>query len=343
MTRRLTPAPMRVYNFAHGVMMRMATWRAATIDVRAWWAEAARRLIEAFRPRVTPLAAAKPESLVPLARLRLTDEVSRTLFAEYAEHRAGDRGDEEIGWLLLGHRDGDTATALATLPAGAERQAGQAHVQFNSTAQALASRIVRQQDKRLTLLGVVHTHPGSLRHPSDGDFRGDSRWVSQLRGKEGVFGIGTADAPDDPEVGVAWQPTPARQCLDGLSWCWYVLAEGDRQYRPIPVEIVLGPDLAQELRPVWDVIEAHAARLDALARQLARIRFEVAAPATLVVDVPLARPDSAIRVGLTGKEVRYVLLRGGQAMVADLPEPRVDQGVYLLLAELAAQESPEGE
>ena len=39
-----------------------------------------------------------------LESLVLTDEVSRTLFEEYAEHRNGPRGREETGWLLLGHR-----------------------------------------------------------------------------------------------------------------------------------------------------------------------------------------------------------------------------------------------
>src|SRR5439155_16670861 len=85
------------------------------------------------------------------------------------------------------------AVALATLPAGAGRSAGVAHVQFSSNGQALGSRIVRQADRRLVPLGVVHTHPGTLRHPSDGDYRGDSQWVGKLRGHEGIFGIGTAD------------------------------------------------------------------------------------------------------------------------------------------------------
>src|SRR4051812_22012095 len=184
------------------------------------------------RPRPPePAAAARP--LRPLTRLRLTDEVSRTLFDEYAAHRAGDRGEEETGWALLGLREGDDALALATLPAGADREAGQAHVRFNSGAQALGSRIVRQADRRLTLLGVVHTHPGSLRHPSDGDYRGDSRWVGQLRGGEGVFGIGTAERPASGYPGpgtadVAWQPQPHRQCLGELCLSWYALAGGDR-------------------------------------------------------------------------------------------------------------------
>src|SRR5439155_25591717 len=64
---------------------------------------------------------------LPYQRLRkvwLTDEVSRTLFHEYAAHRASARGEEEIGWVLLGVRDTDQAVVLATLPAGAQRSAG---------------------------------------------------------------------------------------------------------------------------------------------------------------------------------------------------------------------------
>src|SRR5262249_26918649 len=130
----------------------------------------------------------------PLKRVVITDGVGRTLFEEYAAHQNGNRGEEETGWVLLGARQVDEALVLATLPAGADRDAGVGHVQFNSWGQVIGSRYVRQTDRRLTILGVVHTHPGSLRHPSDGDFRGDSNWVGQLRGEEGIFGIGTADS-----------------------------------------------------------------------------------------------------------------------------------------------------
>ena len=87
--------------------------------------------------------------------MTLTDEVGRTLFEEYAAHHEGPRGHEETGWILLGLREEHEAVALATLPAGTERSAGVAHVRFNSNGQALASRIVRQADRRLTMLGVV--------------------------------------------------------------------------------------------------------------------------------------------------------------------------------------------
>ena len=126
----------------------------------------------------------------------------------------------------------DEAVALATLPAGTRRDAGVAHVRFNSSAQALAARIVRQTDRRLTMLGVVHTHPGSLRHPSDGDFQGDSQWVKHCRGGEGIFGIGTADATKGtpPLRGTlfAQQPRPNAQCLGELCFSWYALRTGER-------------------------------------------------------------------------------------------------------------------
>ena len=170
-----------------------------------------------------------PLAYRPLKRLLLADEVARVLFDEYASHRATDRGDEETGWVLLGWREPDEAIALATLPAGADREAGEAHVRFNSSAQTVASRIVRQADKRLTLLGVVHTHPGSLRHPSDGDFRGDIRWVGQLRGGEGVFGIGTANGKYVDPMEELRQPRPNIQCRRDLCFNWYSLRNGARR------------------------------------------------------------------------------------------------------------------
>jgi proteasome lid subunit RPN8/RPN11 len=270
----------------------------------------------------------------------LTDEVGRTLFNEYDAHQATSRSEEEIGWVILGVRDEEEATVLATLPAGTARSAGVGHVQFESSTQALASRIVRQSDRRVTMLGVVHTHPGSLRHPSDGDFRGDSVWVAQLRGGEGIFGIGTADCSPRHGTLVAYQSKPHVHCLGKLRFSWYGLRSGDKNYRPLPAEFTLGPDLARPLHPVWSVLEAHAERLDRLCRQQAGTRFEAVGgnngPA-LAVTIPLAEPGHTLRVLFEGNEVRYYWLRNGEPMRANPPDPRVDRAVYLLLAELAAQ------
>jgi hypothetical protein len=261
----------------------------------------------------------------------LADDVSRAVFAEYSSHRLTERGGEETGWALLGLRRGDEAVILATLPAGTAREADEAHVKFNSAAQAFASRVVRQGHKQLTLLGVVHTHPGSLRHPSSGDYRGDVCWVANLRGGEGVFGIGTADAQPNPDAGISWQPAPNVQCLGDLCLSWYALGAKDRNYRPLPVDLTIGPDLAAHLRPVWEELEAHAERLDRLARQLSRVKFEVAAghekPA-LTFTVPLPDDGRAVRVELEGKAVRYRLITPDGAMAADLKEDRVDVGVF---------------
>ena len=266
----------------------------------------------------------------PLRRVLLAEGVARTLFDEYAEHRRTDRGEEETGWLLLGARSENEAAIQATLPAGADREAGEAHVRFNSTAQAVASRIVRQTDRRLALLGVVHTHPGSLRHPSDGDFRGDIRWVGQLRGAEGVFGIGTADG-DEPDVHHARSNVRAR---GEFNFTWYSLRAGARNYEAIPVEVVDGPDLAVSLRMAWAVLEGNADRLERLARQQTRLGFEIVPPAGLAAILPLAN-GAALRAVLTKDDVRYFLGRDGDLLASDLHEPRVDRGVYRLLADLA--------
>jgi hypothetical protein len=298
-----------------------------------------------FRARLAPVPPplarpSPPRSYQRLARVVLTDEVSRTLFEEYAGHSAGARGDEETGWVLLGLREVNEAIVLATLPAGADRNAGVAHVRFNCSGQALGSRIVRQQDRRLIMLGVVHTHPGSLRHPSDGDFQGDSQWVGRLRGAEGVFGIGTADGPTPDGTVVGHQPRPHMQCLGELCFSWYALGEGERRYRPLDVSLTLGPDLARPLHPVWGLIEAHAEQLDRLCRQQARVTFQVVSGLygqALAVNLALAEPGTSLRLVVEQKEVRYYLVRGDDVLTVDPHEAQVDRGVYLLLAELAAR------
>jgi hypothetical protein len=287
-----------------------------------------------------PTAAPVPKQYGPLKRVTLSDEVGRTLFEEYAAHRQGPRGHEETGWVLLGLREEHEAIVLATLPAGAERNAGVAHVRFNSTAQAMGSRIVRQADRRLTMLGIVHTHPGSLRHPSDGDYQGDSEWVGRLRrGREGVFGIGTADGKDNGDEFLRYLK-PHVQCLGSLCLSWYSLREGDATYSPLPCDLTLGPDLARPLHAVWQTVELHAERLDRLYCQQTGVTFEVVPgrqEPTLAVIVPLAEPGHAVRVLLEGKEVRYYVVRNGEIAEVNSQEPQLDRGVYLLLAELAAQ------
>lgn len=289
-------------------------------------------------PEAAPLIPSAPGKYQPLQRVTLSDEVARTLFEEFESHRKGVRGNEETGWVLLGLREEEEAVALATLPAGAESDTGVAHVQFNSGAQVMGSRIVRQQDRRLTILGVVHTHPGSLRHPSDGDYRGDSRWVAHLRGEEGVFGIGTADVKPGNGLQFARQPKPNVQIMGDLCLSWYALGRGDANYRPLPYSLTLGPDLARPLHSVWPSLEHFAGQLDRLYRQQSGVRFEVVSgeqgPA-LLMNIPLSEPKEALRVLLEGDEVRYYLARDGGLFQADSDDVRVDRGVYLLLAELA--------
>jgi hypothetical protein len=269
----------------------------------------------------------------------LTDGVGRTLFEEYAEHRASACGEEETGWIILGHRSATEATVLATLPAGAQRHAGVGHIQFNTLAQAVGGRIVRQADRRLTVLGVVHTHPGTLRHPSDGDFRADRGWIAPLRGQDGIFGIGTADGVCRNGPPVSQKPRPHVQTLGNLCLSWYRLEQGDDRYHPVPVELILGPDLARPLHSIWPTIENHAEPLDRLAHQQVGVRFDLVegrkSPA-LAVSVPLAETGNAIRVLLEDNELRYFVVRGGQCLLANGPDGPLDRNVYLLLAELAA-------
>jgi proteasome lid subunit RPN8/RPN11 len=231
---------------------------------------------------------------------------------------------------------------LATLPAGTLADSSMTHVRFNSMAQVVGSRIVRQQDRRLTTLGVVHTHPGSLRHPSEGDFQGDRQWVQVLRGKEGIFGIGTADGKVGREAATqhSHQPKPNVQCWGELRFSWYALRQGDRQYRPVAIDMVHGPDLARGLHELWATLETHADSLERLVRQQNGVRFQVIRDEWgpgLVVVLLLAEQGDALRVLIRPKDIRYYLLRQGEVLEVQREDGQLDRAVYLLLAELAAQ------
>jgi proteasome lid subunit RPN8/RPN11 len=291
-------------------------------------------------PAPTLFAPAPPRTYRKVQRVVLTDEVSRTLVRDFANHRAGPRGEEEVGWVLLGVREENEVLVLATLPAGADREAGVAHVHFNSTAQAVACRFVRQQDRRLGMVGVVHTHPGSLRHPSNGDYQGDSRWVPRLRGGEGVYGIGTADGKSLNGKPV---PHPEHMRTEGeLCFSWYALGAGDKHYRRLPVAIVDGPDLAQPLHALWHTIEAHADAVDRLCMQLARVTFEVGEnERALAARVPVGDSGDSLLILLHPSSVQFYLDRGGELTAVDPREPQLDRAVFLVLAELARQRRPE--
>lgn len=329
--------------------MRPISWkhlfRRSIAQFRNW--------LDAFSEPTTsrpgPLPEEGPLPKTPLKRLQrviLADDVVRTLFDEYALHRQTERGHEETGWVLLGYRGEEEATVVVTLPAGTRRDAGEAHVQFDWEVQLLASRIVRQEDRRLTMLGIVHTHPGSMRTPSGGDLRGDREWVVNLRGREGVFAIGThthEPETDTTSHTVAQQPAPNVLHYQQSAFNWYTLAEGDRRYQRVPVQVTIGPDLAAPLRSVWATIEESAGPLEKLAQQFRNVRFEIGTVAghpTLSVRIGLGGGNTAIRVLLEGKSTRfYHEHEDRNAVPFDLPvTTRPDHGVYLLLAELAGQE-----
>ncbi|GBD36234.1 hypothetical protein HRbin36_01355 [bacterium HR36] len=297
--------------------------------------------------QLPPAVATKAGPLRRLERVLVSSAVLQSLFDMFSEHRQSERGEEETGWVLLGYRRQAEALVLAALPAGTFREAGVAHVRFNTLAQAVATRILRARDRQLTILGVVHTHPGSLRHPSRGDYEGDSQWVQLLRGKEGVFGIGTVEAfADGDDAPIVSQPTDNSWYWRGLRLSWYALAAGDRQYRAIPVQVVLGENLAEPLLPVWETLEYHAGGLEELFRRLTLLRVELLSEVSqegqrwdyLAVYLPLDDRQE-IRVLLDGPKMRFFYDDGEQTYEVE-GEPPVDRGVFLLLAELARRREP---
>ncbi len=313
----------------------------------------AQRVLREFKPPFArasfpALAVAEDRGQAPtqfekLKRVVLTDGVGRTLFEEFVRHQQSERGHEETGWLLLGLRRETEAIVLATLPAGASRDAGVAHVRFNSAAQMVATRMLRQEERRLSILGVVHTHPGTLRHPSNGDYRGDSVWVQQLRGREGVFGIGTLEKE---EAGPGWlveRPRPHIQRQGRRRFTWYALGAGDAAYRTVPVEYTLGPDLGMSTHSAWPTIECHADALERISRQQARVTLIAGTQdrTHLKVKVPLAEPGDAVEMELVREKAAFFVLLNGTTHAVDPKEQNIEKALYLILAELAAQAAKE--
>jgi hypothetical protein len=313
----------------------------------------AHRLLGALPQRFVAPAALPPPDLDEagqeplhfdrLRRVALTDGVGRTLFEDFASHCASERGHEETGWILLGERRESESIVLATLPAGAHRDAGAAHVRFDSAAQMVGSRLLRRFDRKLCVLGVVHTHPGSMRHPSAGDFRGDSLWVHQLRGREGLFGIGTVekDALQPPWLVERARPHVHRQ--GKLRFTWFALAAGDRRYRKIPVEFTIGPDLGRPAHQAWNTIERHARAIERICRQQTRVVLEAGGKsgADLKLIVPLAEPGDAVEIELVKDQVVFIVRQGGEQHLVDPRESAIERGLYLILAELAARGTSE--
>ena len=232
------------------------------------------RLVEADQSVVAAKRALKqsPATVSPasdaingrIERIILTDGVAHTLFEDYTSHRHSARGNEEIGWDLLGYRHGREVIAMAALPAGMERDAGVAHVLFNRDVQELLSHILRQNDKRLGVVGVVHTHPGNLHVPATEISRGTGNGSANCAAAKGSSASArrtpTPNFPPDA-------PNPHQQYFGNLCFSWYALSQGDRQYRRLPVQVTLGCDLARPLLAVWDILETHAKALNRLYRQ----------------------------------------------------------------------------
>ena len=275
-------------------------------------------------------------SLRRLRQVVLSDRLCRTLLEGYQEHLRSGRGHLETAWILLGRRQQEQALALAALPAGARSDAGVAHVRIHGPSHAVFYRILKQFHRDLDLIGIVHTHPGALHHPSSGDYEGDADWVRQLRGQEGIFGIGThieAERTDGSED-IATQPEAHILCYGDVRFDWYALARGDANYRPLPLQILPGPDWATPLRPHLSTIEQHAERIERLCQQLRHVRFELTSEAVLV---SMRLPDEAgeLKVRLTGGErPQYFLARGRDWLPADTDELRIDRAVYNILAAL---------
>ncbi len=264
----------------------------------------------------------------PKSRYVVTKDVAATLFNEFAEHRRTARGNEEIGWLLVGHRSGTEIHVIGTIPAGTHRDASAVHVSFDSEAQTLASRIIRQVDRRLQIVGIVHTHPGSMRHPSEGDLQGDRQWIQQLQHAEAIFAIGTAD-------GDASEP-------NGLHFSWYALGVDDDDYRAVEMDFAAGADAGSPLREIWDVVESRSGPLNRICRLYAAVRLGIInedEATWLRATLALPWTGQQLYLLLSSTEARYYWENGQSFIAIDLQEADIEIAVLMILMELTRKQT----
>lgn len=252
--------------------------------------------------------------------MKIHSGVLRSMFGDFLAHKETDRGEDETGWLLLGTRKAGAKVIEAALPAGEFRDAGVSHVNMNSTAQAVAMRILKKAHPELDVLGVAHTHPGRLNRPSNGDFQGDRLWVPNLRGGEGIFAIGIWSCgnpvnPGDGPMNTCGEDDDAAEILGagsrshsmgGAVFNWFSLASGESWYRGLSVEETPGVDLGLEIRGHWDLIEFFAGSIERLVQmqpgiQMGLIPLGSMATPTMVLCQPLARAGEELQVVLQGR------------------------------------------
>jgi len=291
-----------------------------------------------YGSKATELLSNQPRDLSPIKYMLISSGVGQTLVQGYRNHLNQERGDEETGWLLMGYREKKRAVVVAAVPSGEFREASSTHVKFNSQAQVVAGRLLCQLHEKLEVLGLFHTHPGRLRHPSSGDYQGDIQWVKKLPGKQGVFGIGTVDHDSPLRGDFASKIAMNTFTMTGMRFDWFSLANGDPNYVKLPVRWTLGEDLAKPLHVVWDAMEVHASEIDKVLAQQSKATCAITQAASghqLTLSIPLAGTAGKILVFIFKDKVQYFFEKNEQLFAVDIQEDKVDRGVYLVLAELA--------
>lgn len=291
-----------------------------------------------YGSKATELLSNQPRDLLPIKYMLITSGVGQTLVEGYRNHLNQERGDEETGWLLMGYREKKRAVVVAAVPSGEFREASSTHVKFNSQAQVVAGRLLHQLHDKLEVLGLFHTHPGRLRHPSSGDYQGDIQWVKKLPGKQGVFGIGTVDNQSSISEDFASKIAINTFSMTGMRFDWFSLGSGDSNYVKLPIRWTLGEDLAKPLHVVWDALEVHACEIEKVLVQQSKATCSITKATSghqLTLSIPLAGSACKILVFIFKDKVQYFYEKNEQLFAVDIHEDKVDRGVYLVLAELA--------
>jgi proteasome lid subunit RPN8/RPN11 len=187
-----------------------------------------------------------------LEKVILMKPIADLLFGEYGKHLQGPHAEKEMGWVLLGHTsiaqysnpDKSTTQSWAAMvtdiisSSTTGHDSGVGHFVFDS------DEVLRQYSKLtlrklgLEVLGMVHTHPGGNRYPSDADLLQDLQWVPTLKAKKGIFGIGTEMKTWVPAGDYQTRPYLAKS---GMVFTFFLLRMDSDRYEPIEVSVQEAP------------------------------------------------------------------------------------------------------
>jgi hypothetical protein len=214
-----------------------------------------------LRRPVGGAAASRPhhDPAAPPIEVRVTAGVVDRLLADVADHLRGPHAHDETGWVPIGRVAAGVVSVEGLLSAGRRPFASPAAFEPDH-AHVLAALVLLQAREPADVVGLIHTHPGSMDWNSAVDQVADEGHVLALPGGIGVYPIVVRERRASG---------PVVRAGVRVAW-WGLRASRPAVYAPCRVEVVPGEDAGAWLGPHDDALaEAGEVVLELLERGVA--------------------------------------------------------------------------